>query len=228
MPGSGCSPENYTFIFSNHMFENMKTNVKIIVMSLPAVLFLWSGNPDILPRGWEKWENHPYGYPDNYRIGIDNQISQHGHKSAFIESIHNDPDGYCTLTQICSEKNFKGERVKMTGYIKSDGLTDKALMWIRVIDIDKKISTDFDNMSERPVAGIKDWLKCEIIFDVPASKCGIYYGILLKGAGKIWFDNISFKIVDRSISKTAINLNAGVANIPRKIPEIPVNLDFEE
>jgi hypothetical protein len=155
-------------------------------------------NPDIVPKGWTKSGNNHV----SYKVGVDNQISQHGHKSVSIESIDEKHTGFCTLTQICSEKNFKGKRVKMTGYIKTQGTIDTAQMWVRVDNLDKKIFADFDNMDDRPLIGTKDWIKREIVFDVPDSRCVILYGFFLHGVGKIWFDNISFEIVNASISTT--------------------------
>jgi hypothetical protein len=172
--------------------------------------------------------------PDFYKTGIDNQASQHGQNSGFIESVIKNPDQSCTLMQICNVKELKGKRVKMTGYIKSQGLSDTALMWLRIDDFDKKMVTDFDNMHDRPIIGNKDWTKCEIIFDVPISKCAINFGFILSGEGKIWFDNVSFEVVSGSTEKTAFALNELLHDeylnqIPQELPEkMPVNLDFED
>jgi hypothetical protein len=172
--------------------------------------------------------------PDYYKTGIDNQVSQHGQKSGFLESVVKNPDQFCTLMQICNVKELKGKRVKMTGYIKSQGLSDTALMWLRIDDFDKKMVADFDNMYNRPIIGTKDWTKCEIIFDVPIAKCSLNFGFILSGEGKIWFDNVSFEIVSGSTDKTTFILNEVfhdeyLNQIPQELPEkTPVNLDFED
>jgi hypothetical protein len=174
----------------------------------------------------------------DYKISIDNRISQHGQKSALIESDSSTRREFSTLLQSFIKKEFKGKRIKMTGFIKSQGVNDTATMWLRVDDCDKIMSTDFDNMMERPIVGTKDWTKCEIIFDV-AEKCVVFYGFIIIGTGKFWIDNVSFEIVDSSVGKTAINLNAPFPDVyldqlkqyPKDadLPERPpVNLDFEE
>ena len=173
--------------------------------------------------------------PDQYKASTDNQIAQHGQQSAMIESIVDNPSGFCTLMQSCTKKDFEGKRIKMIGYIKSLNTTS-ATMWVRIDDYIKKITADFDNMMDRPVSGTNDWTKCEIVFDV-SSKCSINYGFILSGTGKIWLDNISFEIVDNSMTKTAQDLNAPfpeeynqqIDKLPKELPErTPVNLDFED
>jgi hypothetical protein len=113
-------------------------------------------------------------------------------------------------------------------------------MWLRVDDFDKKVSADFDNMSDRAITGTNDWTKCEIIFDVPESRNMLFFGFILNGPGKIWVDNVSFKIVDNSVGKTANNIDQPMSpemlgslkgfldKYPAILPEKPAaNLNFE-
>ena len=170
--------------------------------------------------------------PQEFNIGVDNQNPQQGEQSGFIESIETVPTGYGTLMQQCTGKDLKGERVKMTGYIQTMGTeTTLTMMWIRVDDYDLQITADFDNMYDRPIIGTKYWTKCEIVFDVPESQCVVNVGLLLEGAGKAWIDNVSFDTVSISTFKTASNLNVPFPDespFPEDLPEMPVNLDFEE
>jgi hypothetical protein len=203
----------------------------IIITAMLSFMFACEKNDSkkaTEPVGWFKSGNRY----DNYDIGTDNQNAQQGQKSGFIESVVDTTTGFGTLMQSCSEKNFKGERVKMTGYIQSFGSeTTLTTMWIRVDDFDKRITADFDNMMDRPIIGTKLWTKCEIVFDVPDSPCVINYGLILEGNGKAWIDNISFEIVSSLTFNTAYYLNEPFSNeyqIPLNLPDEPVNLDFEE
>jgi BlaR1 peptidase M56 len=250
-------PFNYSLIkFRINMLTKTKSKdgakykllfaIPIIILSLVAftnyhgnlskasMYIIGSSQGIKLPNGWS-WNGLDRS---GYKTGIDPQASQHGHKSAFIESVVKNPNNFCTLMQECIIKDFKGKRIKMTGYIKSQGLNDTATMWVRVDDCDKKMSTEFDNMMTRPIIGTKDWTKCEIVFDV-ADRCAIFFGFIFQGAGKIWVDNVSFTIVGASVNKTTHNLNEPfpsqyleqIDHYPKNtdLPEKPtVNLDFEE
>jgi len=172
--------------------------------------------------------------PNDYKTGIDTAISQQGHKSAFIESVSENPEGFSTLMQQFNLKDYKGKRIKMTGYIKTQGANAVASMWSRVDDFQNKIVADFDNMENRQVTGNSDWTKCEIVFDVPDSKCAVAFGFIFSGTGKIWIDNVSFEIVSNTTEKSAFPLNQDLpeemlSRIPDLLPEIaPANLDFED
>jgi hypothetical protein len=171
--------------------------------------------------------------PEDYKIGNDNQNFHHGAQSGYLESISDTIEGFGTLMQFCSGDDFRGERVKMTGYVQSLAPgSSSTQMWVRVDDYDLQVTADFDNMGDRPIIGTRFWTKCEIVFDVPESDCVINYGMLLVTTGKAWFDDISFQIVDSSINKTAYYLNdpfpEGNYQLPENLPEHPVNLDFEE
>jgi hypothetical protein len=205
--------------------KKMKTLGKNIFMSILTVFMFGFISTETEPKGWEKLGTNQV----SYKVGVDNQISQHGQKSAFIESIDEIHIGFCTLKQICSGEYFKGKRVKMTGYIKSQGTLDTVNMWARVDNLGAKLTIDFDNMNNRPIIGTKDWKKYEIVFDVPNAKCAICYGNMLSGVGKTWFDNVSLEIVDKSVRTTAYPLFASWPSYAYDmIPEKPINLDFEE
>jgi histidinol phosphatase-like PHP family hydrolase len=184
-----------------------------------------------VPKGWMFNTNQSM-----FKVGIDNVISQHEKNSATIESNVENPPDFCTLMQTCVVKDFSGKRLKMTGFIKSQGSDVKGSMWIRVDDYGNKIFADFDNMMDRPVTGNTDWTKCEIVFDVP-EKCVLSYGFIMVGTGKIWVDNVSFETVPNSVDKTAHSLDQPfpdeylnqLKEIPKELPDNPpVNLDFEE
>lgn len=204
----------------------MKTLMKFYFFSFLGLVLLGFTDDDILPKGWYKTGNNPNGF----RIWLDNQVAQHGQKSAFLESIVKQPSGFCGLIQAFRDNDYSNKRVKMTGYVKSEGTIDTASMWVRIDDFDNKIIADFDNMSNRPIIGTKDWMKCEIIFDVPESKCNINFGLLLIGSGKAWIDNVSFEIVDKLIKKTANSVNRPLppAYILNESPGKSINLDFED
>lgn len=79
-----------------------------------------------------------------------------------------------------------------------------------------------DNMFFRPITGNTNWTKYETILDVPEGSGKLAYGVMIVGPGKIWFDNVSFEIVDKPIPKISEVTNSNPTSIK------PVNPDFEE
>lgn len=175
--------------------------------------------------------------PKDYQVSSDSMIHQHGLKSALISSVAESPGGFCTLMQGCNIHGFKGKRVRMTGYIKTEGENTRAAMWARIDDFDNKITADFDNMDNRPINGTNNWTKCEIVFDIPDANYGLFFGVIAEGKGKVWFDNVIFETVGLAVQKTANPVNTPlpedyISNIKRGLTELPerlpLNLDFEE
>jgi hypothetical protein len=196
----------------------MKTIKSILITSFVLILISGFAPSDIQINGWHKTGSKP----DSYNTGLDLKVSKTGQKSAFIESIDNNIDGFATIVQACDAKRFLGTTIKMTGYIKSENVAEWAGMWLR---IDSKTETEtlgFDNMQDRPVTGTSDWTKCEIVMGVSPESGSLKYGALLSGVGKIWFDNVSFEILDNDNRVIPADSTAS------EFPEKPENLDFEE
>ena len=85
-----------------------------------------------------------------------------------------------------------------------------------------KLDYDYEqsnNNQDRPIKGTKDWAKYEIILDVPEESGTLNFGILLSGTGKVWFDNISFEIVDKMENETSQRRG-------NHVNKKPTNLDF--
>lgn len=196
----------------------MRTFTSILIFSFVSLMNLGFDLFDEIPKGWFKAGN----MPGSYKIGLDNSVFINGHKSLVIESAEKNIDGFSTIMQTCNARNYLGKRIKMTGYIKSENVADWAGMWLRVDSRTENESLSFDNMQDRPIKGNADWTKCEIILDVPAASSTLNFGALISGAGKIWFDNVSFEVVStltRDIPKEPMNIS---------VPDKPENLDFED
>ena len=163
-----------------------------------------------LPKGWRTGGSKF----KSYEMSIAKGEGRDGKNCAMVKSIDKKINGFGTLMQNSSPDKFLGKRVRMTGYIKSEKVKDWAGMWFRVDKGSANVS--FDNMEDRPIKGVTEWKKYEIVLDVPSDATGLAYGILLSGTGQVWFDDIHFEIVD-SVIPTTGNWNSN-----------PANLNFEE
>jgi hypothetical protein len=99
-------------------------------------------------------------------------------------------------------EKYVGKRIRMTGNMKSKDVTNWAGFWLRVDQADSQQPLSFDNMQDRSIKGTTEWKKYEIILDVPINASKIAFGALLVGIGQIWFDNLHFEIVDKSVQTT--------------------------
>lgn len=215
-----CLEQFYKYVLE---LFNLKTNTmkKLSIISIAmilvclGILLIRNEISAQTINGWFKAGNKP----NSYNVGLDKSIFKTGGSSAFIESSDIKIDGFGTLMQTCNAQEYLGKRIKMTGYIKSENVYEWAGMWLRVDSKLTNKSLSFDNMQDRPIKGDNDWTKCEIILDVLEESGTLNFGVLISGTGKVWFDNISFEIVDKLKTKpTRENL----------FPDKPSNIDFEE
>jgi len=194
----------------------MKKNYFILALLITAIYTLSSFD---IPAGWFAAGSKP----KSYEMGIDKGKGKEGGNAATIKSIDKVIYGFGTLMQQCKPDKFLGKRIKMTGYVKSENVGGWAGLWLRVDQAGSKESLSFDNMGNRAIKGTTEWTKYEIVLDVPENASLIAYGALLDGTGQIWFDKITFEIVDASVPTT----DSGKSKTSMTQNE-PSNLDFEK
>ena len=167
-----------------------------------------------LPKGWFKAGSEP----DKYEMGIDKGAGVNKGNAAIIKSDAKKIKGFGTLMQNSQPGKYKGKRVKMSGYMKSENIDGSAGLWFRVDGKEAGKSLAFDNMYDRAVKGTTDWKKYEIVLDVPEEATNLAYGALLHGVGTLWFDDIQFEIVEHTVKSTNRDISW---------PEAPTNLQFD-
>jgi len=174
--------------------------------------------PPELPTGWHKAGSKP----EKYEMGIEKGSDTHGKNAASIKSIDPAIEGFGTLMQTIVAKNYLGKRVRMSGLMKSKDVNEWAGFWLRVDQPNSQQSLSFDNMQDRAVKGTTDWKKYEIVLDVPNNASNMAFGALISGTGQIWFDDLTFEIVNTSVPTTAKGMPSP------QLSDKPVNLSFED
>jgi hypothetical protein len=150
---------------------------------------------------------------DDYEMGIDTHVAYTGTSSGYIKSSKPEPKGFGTYMQMFDATEYRGKRLRLSAYIKSDSIQKWAGMWMRV-DRDQK-PVAFDNMGDRAIKGTQAWTRHEIVLDVDPKATQIAFGILLEGKGTAWIDDAVFDVVSEQVPVTG------------KGPRTPRNLDFE-
>ena len=141
--------------------------------------------------------------------------------------------------------DYRGKRVRLSGYVKGENIAQYAGLWLRVDGAG--YSLNFDNMSNRPIKGTTDWKKYEVVLDVPEESIAIAFGILLRGEGQVWIDDLQLEVVGQDMPTTGLRggserareeflkkdkdertrLEENIREWVKSMPAKPVNLDFE-
>ena len=153
---------------------------------------------------------------DAYGIDLDETTKHGGKASGSIRSVAA-PTGFGTLMQQSSPAPYLGKRVRLSAFIKSEGVEGWAGLWMR-FDTATRQSASFDNMEDRPIKGIGDWKKYEVVLDVPTDATNLALGVLLTGPGHVWIDDIKLEQVGTNVPITGKSSER----------QGPGNLDFEQ
>jgi len=155
----------------------------------------------------------------DYSIGLDKNVKHKGKASGFLRSKSTWKRGFGTMMQIILADRFRGKRVRLSGWLKTQDVRQWAGMWMRVDGKKGKILA-FDNMQRRFLRGTLAWKSYDIVLDVPKNASRIAFGVLLSGPGRVWVDALKMEKVSLKVPTTVK---------PRIIlPKVPQNLNFEK
>jgi erythromycin esterase len=175
-----------------------------------------------MPEGWGGGSAHAGAYES----GIDRKVFHGGKASAFVRMNGAGRDDFGTLAQVIQAEPYRGRRVRLSAYLKTQDAVDGAGLWMRIDG--KGAVLAFDNMDPRRVRGTKDWQKAEVVLDVSEKAQAIAFGLLLVGSGKVWIDDVRIEAVGKDVPSTNLFDKEQATDFGGQLGEPkPANLDFE-
>jgi hypothetical protein len=166
-----------------------------------------------------------------YTLRTNRAVVLSGSASAVLEA---DPEAdasrFGSLVQASSAAAFKGKRIELSGYIAAENALAGASIWLRADDANGTVVA-FENSFARGVQGTTEWTYQNIVIDIPKEAVVVFYGAMLSGRGRLYVDDVQFRVVDVSVPVTAkpITPQPHLAQGPMSDPgREPRNLDFEE
>ena len=211
---------------------NRKRISIVLALALISVVMLESryaaasGGGGGLPAGWYKSGSHP----QNYEMAIDTTVKRGGTAGAHIKFIADKPEGFGTLMQSFRADDYRGKRLRMSAWVKTEGV-ESAHLFVRLDG--ERMMLGFDNMDNRTITGTTDWRKYDITLDVPAETINVAFGVFVTGRGVAWVDDFHFETVGGDVATTdLLTPEMRKAERPYKTsaagtPARPTNLDFE-
>src|SRR5581483_4409936 len=107
-----------------------KQTMKKILPTAAVILFtvVITAISEELPKAWL----HAGNRPADYEISVDRKVSHDGKASASLKSIADKTEGFGTLMQTFKADAYRGRRIKMTAFVKSENVSGWAGLWMRV------------------------------------------------------------------------------------------------
>lgn len=167
-------------------------------------------------QAWNFRSNFGDTPPPGLEGGVDHTVVHGGATSGYIKAKTNIM-AFLEHQPITDVVAYKGKRVQMSAYVKTQG-ADAVNLWIQAEGDGKGLSPlAYDNMRNRAIVGTSEWKKYELVIDIPSETVSIGFGMTLTGQGEVWLDDVHFEAVDSTVATT------GVIVLPQ-----PSNLDFRD
>ncbi|HEU5081552.1 MAG TPA: sigma-70 family RNA polymerase sigma factor [Opitutaceae bacterium] len=169
------------------------------------------------PKGW--FQNGSAN--ELYEVGVDENNSWGGMPSAYAKSIGEAGGKFGGMMQTISADAYRGQRVQLTGWMKTQDAANGGNLWMRVDGQGHGNMLQFDNMQDRAPKGTTDWEEYSIVLDVPAEATTVNYGFFVAGKGQVWVNGVTITPVSTQVPSTDVMKKNAAA-----LPTTPVNLGF--
>ncbi|MCK5573232.1 MAG: hypothetical protein KAJ12_10745 [Bacteroidetes bacterium] len=136
--------------------------------------------------------------PEDYDAGGDPTVPHGSGDPAYLISTSEQPKGFGNWMFKTKAHPFLEKRIRLSAYIKTEGVMSYTLLWIRLDSPDREVLA-FYNMDDRPIQGTTDWRRYDIVLDVPAGSDSIALGFLMNGKGKTWVNGMTLESVGTDV-----------------------------
>jgi hypothetical protein len=93
--------------------------------------------------------------------------------------------------QTTNARPLRGRNIVYTAWVKTENITG-AKLWIRIDDDQRMLENEFSD----PLSGTNDWTKLTQRIRVPEEATVLQYGLLLRGPGDAWLDDMNVELLD--------------------------------
>jgi erythromycin esterase len=147
--------------------------------------------------GLSYWQHTtPPGYKCGYELGL----AHSGDICAYLASTTPDPSQFSSLHQAIKPDVYLQRRIRLSAYIKTLNVKKSAGLWMRVDGPNDYLR--LDDMHKRPITGTSNWIRYEIVLDVPKNSLQIIFGLHFSGQGKVWIDDLKLEVVKDTVQPT--------------------------
>jgi len=167
------------------------------------------GRPGQPPDQWR--------IPDipGYEVLISDENPKSGEQCLSINRTGEDAGPFGNVMQGIDATPFRGKRLRYQAAVRTQ-IPDEngsAQLWFRV-DLPERNGRSrigfFDNMSGRPIRN-NGWDYYAIVGDIAEDAETISLGMLFRGSGQVWMDDVSLEIVNKDGITTGRDLAAGTS-----------------
>ncbi len=145
--------------------------------------------PGDSPKGW--------GINPPSTVLVDDKVFHSGQRSIRIERDADSPGSFSVFTKGLP-LDFSGSTIELRGYIRTQDVTGFAGFWMREDQDGDRV--ELNNMQGRQLKGTNEWTEYSIMLPLHSGARKLYFGALMAGTGKAWFDDLQMSVDGKPVS----------------------------
>jgi hypothetical protein len=154
--------------------------------------------PAITEEGWTMsgWAR------DKYTVREDPATERAGHATLLLAPIADTGGKYGTWVRSIDAAPYRGKRVRLSAYTKTEGTTQRADFWARIQAADSPADGSGLGAQWIRLPATSGWEHLEIVLDVSPAGAMLQYGVGVAGPGKLWVDAPKLEVVAADVPPT--------------------------
>ncbi len=145
------------------------------------------------PPGWVTGQHA--GAP-SYLFTLDEAERHGGRHSLRIDNIGPEPFG--AIYQAVPVTGLAGKTLRLRGWVKARDAGGRRAGWGTALQLQAKKGGSplaYNTLADHIIRGSHDWTQREVVLAIPPDAELVEVGILLRGAGSVWLDDVELAVV---------------------------------
>ena len=139
---------------------------------------------------------------DKYTVREDPATERAGHATLLLAPTGDTGGKYGTWVRSIDAAPYRGKRVRLSAYTKTEGATQRADFWARVQAADSPADGSGLGAQWIRLPATSGWEHLEIVLDVNPAGAMLQYGVGVAGPGKLWVDAPKLEVVAADVPPT--------------------------
>jgi len=128
-----------------------------------------------------------------------------GHRVAALRCVVDEPGGFGAQVQQFQADEYRGQRVRFSGRLRTENVSAWAGLWMRVDASDPNSGRGqlaFYNNEDRGLTGSTEWIEQDAVLDVSDDAAAILIGTILSGGGAVHIADLAVEVVGSDVPVT--------------------------
>jgi hypothetical protein len=142
----------------------------------------------------EGWAPHQHAGPTAYSFTLDRSTKHSGETSMRIRNLR--PEVYGSITQSIPAAPHVGKTLRFSVWLRTDDVVANeygkgATPILQAIASGSPVASASFEIAA--IAGTNEWIRREVVIDIPRHADAVEFGVMLTGTGIVWLDDAALE-----------------------------------